>query len=120
QLEQQAAAARPPPDLNHYNVAGSAFARIATEARSRQPLYDWAGLQQGLAATIGRDDAQTRESFQAIEKAGTKGFAKNDVDLANFFVATSKTLLSPGPVQSGQLSLKGPNSPELFASFSRS
>ncbi len=118
ELEKQAAAARHQLVLNHYNVAGSAFARIATEARNRQPLYDWARLQQGLAATIGRDDAQARESFQAIEKAGTKGFAKNDVDLANFFVATSKTLLSPGPVQSGQLSLKGPNSPELFASFS--
>src|SRR5207245_2478515 len=43
---------------------------------------------------------------------------KNDVDLADFFVATSKTLLSPSPVQSGQLSVKGPSSPELFAFFS--
>ena len=118
ELEKQAAAARHQLVLNHYNVAGSAFARIATEARNRQPLYDWARLQQGLAAMIGRNDAQARESFQAIEKAGTKGFAKNDVDLADFFVATSKTLLSPGPVQSGQLSVKGPSSPELFAFFS--
>src|SRR6266404_6542786 len=118
ELEKQAAEARHQLVLNHYNVAGSAFARIATEARNRQPLYDWARLQQGLAAMIGRDDAQARESFQAIEKAGTKGFAKNDVDLADFFVATSKTLLSPGPVQSGQLSVKGASSPELFAFFS--
>src|SRR5437899_11516156 len=118
ELEKQAAEARHQLVLNHYNVAGSAFARIATEARNRQPLYDWARLQQGLAATIGRDDAQARESFQAIEKAGTKGFAKNDVDLADSFVATSKTLLSPGPVQSGQLSVKGPGSPELFAFLS--
>jgi eukaryotic-like serine/threonine-protein kinase len=118
ELEKQAAEARRQLVLNHYNVAGSAFARIATEARNRQPLYDWARLQQGLAAMIGRDDAQARESFQAIEKAGTKGFAKNDVDLADFFVATSKTLLSPGPVQSGQLSVKGPGSPELFAFLS--
>ena len=118
ELEKQAAAARHQLVLDHYNVAGSAFARIATEARNRQPLYDWARLQQGLAAMIGRNDAQARESFQAIEKAGTKGFAKNDVDLADFFVATSKTLLSPGPVQSGQLSVKGPSSPELFAFFS--
>ncbi len=118
ELEKQAAEARHQLVLNHYNVAGSAFARIATEARNRQPLYDWARLQQGLAAMIGRDDAQARESFQAIEKAGTKGFAKNDVDLADSFVATSKTLLSPGPVQSGQLSVKGPGSPELFAFLS--
>src|SRR5207244_10152896 len=89
ELEKQAAEARHQLVLSHYNVAGSAFARIATEARNRQPLYDWARLQQGLAAMIGRDDAQARESFKAIEKAGRKGFAKNDVDLADFFVATS-------------------------------
>src|SRR5207237_1923394 len=117
ELEKQAAEARHQLILDHYNVAGSAFARIATEARNRQPLYDWARLQQGLAAMIGRNDAQARESFQAIEKAGTKGFVKNDVDLADFFVATSKTLLAPGPVQSGQLSVKGASSPALFAFF---
>ena len=117
ELEKQAAEARHQLVLNHYNVAGTAFARIATEARERQPLYDWTRLQQGLAAMIGRDDAQARDAFQAVEKAGTKGFAREDVDLANFFVATSKTLLAPGPVQSGQLSVKGASSPELFAFF---
>jgi hypothetical protein len=66
---------------------------------------------------IGRDDAQARDAFQAVEKTATKGFARQDVDLANFFVATSKTLLAPGPVQSGQLSVKGASSPELFAFF---
>src|SRR5256714_7905229 len=117
ELEKQAAEARHQLVLNHYNVAGTAFARIATEARERQPLYDWSRLQQGLAAVIGRDDAQASEAFQAVEKAGAKGFAREDVDLANFFVATSKTVLAPGPVQSGQLSVKGPTSPELFALF---
>ena len=117
ELEKQAAEARHQLVLNHYNVAGTAFGRIATEARNRQPLYDWARLQQGLAATIGRDDGQAREAFQAVEKAGVRGFAREDVDLANFMVATSKTLLSPGRVQSGQLSVKGPSSPELFGLF---
>ena len=117
ELEKQAAEARHQLVLNHYNVAGTAFGRIATEARNRQPLYDWARLQQGLAATIGRDDGPAREAFQAVEKAGVRGFAREDVDLANFMVATSKTLLSPGRVQSGQLSVKGPSSPELFGLF---
>ncbi|MDP9186943.1 MAG: serine/threonine protein kinase, partial [Verrucomicrobiota bacterium] len=107
ELEKQAVEARHQLVLNHYNVAGSAFARIATEARNRQPLYDWSRLQQGLAAMIGRDDAQAREAFQAVEKAGTKGFAKNDVDLANFFVATAKTLLSPGVIPSSRPLVKG-------------
>ncbi len=117
ELEKQAAEARHQLVLNHYNVAGTAFGRIATAARNRQPLYDWARLQQGLAAMIGRDDGQAREAFQAVEKAGVKGFAREDVDLANFMVATSKTLLSPGRVQSGQLSVKGPSWPELFGLF---
>jgi DNA-directed RNA polymerase subunit RPC12/RpoP len=117
ELEKQAAEARHQLVLNHYNVAGTAFGRIATEARNRQPLYDWARLQQGLAAMIGRDDGLAREAFQAVEKAGVKGFAREDVDLANFMVATSKTLLSPGRVQFGQLSVKGLSSPELFGLF---
>src|SRR5437762_4501615 len=117
ELEKQAAEARHQLVLNHYNVAGTAFGRIATEARNRQPLYDWVRLQQGLAAMIGRDDGQAREAFQAVEKAGVRGFAREDVDLANFMVATSKTLLSPGRVQSGQLSVKGHSWPELFGLF---
>jgi len=117
ELEKQAAEARHQLVLNHYNVAGTAFGRIATAARNRQPLYDWARLQQGLAAMIGRDDGQAREAFQAVEKAGVRGFAREDVDLANFMVATSKTLSSPGRVQSGQLSVKGPSWPELFGLF---
>ncbi len=84
ELEKQAAEARHQLVLNHYNVAGTAFGRIATEARNRQPLYDWVRLQQGLAAMIGRDDGQAREAFQAVEKAGVRGFAREDVDLANF------------------------------------
>ncbi|PYL93490.1 MAG: serine/threonine protein kinase [Verrucomicrobia bacterium] len=117
ELEKQAAEARHQLVLNHYNVAGTAFGRIATAARNRQPLYDWARLQQGLAAMIGRDDGQAREAFQAVEKAGVKGFARENVDLANFMVATSKTLLSPGRIQPGQLSVKGPSWPELFGLF---
>ena len=117
ELEKQAAEARHQLVLNHYNVAGSAFARIATEARNRQPLYDWSRLQQGLAAMIGRDDAQALGAFQAIEKAGTKGFAREDVDLANFFVATSKRLLSPGSVPLTRSAVKDMASFEAFALF---
>jgi predicted RNA-binding Zn-ribbon protein involved in translation (DUF1610 family) len=115
ELEKQAVEARHQLVLNHYNVAGSAFARIATGARDRQPLYDWSRLQQGLAAMIGRDDAQAREALQAVEKEGVKGFAKEDVDLANFFVATAKSLLLPNVIPSGRPSVKGPASHEAFA-----
>src|SRR5205085_3506014 len=62
ELEKQAAEARHQLVLNHYNVAGMAFARIANEARGRQPMQDWARMQQALAAMIGRADAQAREA----------------------------------------------------------
>ncbi|MEA2484651.1 MAG: eukaryotic-like serine/threonine-protein kinase [Thermoleophilaceae bacterium] len=116
ELEKQAAEARHQLVLNHYNVAGTAFARIATEARERQPLYDWSRLQQGLAAMVGRDDAQMREAFQAVEKAGTKGFGREDVDLANFFLATSKTLSAPGNISMAEAA-KNTASFEAFALF---
>jgi hypothetical protein len=58
ELEHQAADARRQLLLNHYNVAGAAFAKIAMDAKDKQPLYDWARLQQGLAAMIGRETSQ--------------------------------------------------------------
>jgi Protein kinase domain len=116
ELEKQAADARHQLVLNHYNVAGNAFARIANEARGRQPIQDWAKMQQGLAAMVGRDDASARESFAAVEKAGAKGFAKEDVELANFFMATSKTLLASGSVSAIEAK-KDANLFNVFALF---
>ena len=116
ELEKQAADARHQLVLNHYNVAGAAFARIANEARGRQPLYDWSRSQQGLAAMIGRDEAQTAEAFQAVEKTGTNGFAKEDVDLANLFVATAKTILAPGNVAAPH-AIRDSTTAEVFALF---
>jgi predicted RNA-binding Zn-ribbon protein involved in translation (DUF1610 family) len=114
ELEKQAADARHQLVLNHYRVAGTAFARIANEARGRQPLADWARLHQALAAMVGRDEAQTREALQAIEKAGTANFSKEDVDLANFFTGTAKSLLAPRTTSPGNVKS---NSFESFALF---
>ena len=116
ELEKQASDARHQLVLNHYNVAGAAFARIANEARGRQPLYDWSRTQQGLAAMIGRDEAQTAEPFQDVEKTGAKGFAKEDVDLANSLVATAKTILAPGKI-AAPYAIKDSGSAETFALF---
>ena len=102
ELEKQAADARHQLVLNHYNVAGTAFARIATEARGRQPLYNWARMQQGLAAMVARDEGQARQAFQAVDKAGVNGFPKDDNDLANFFAATSKAMLQPNSIPAAE------------------
>ena len=42
--------------------------------------------------------AQARQAFQEIEKTGETGFAREDVDLAKFFVTTAKTMSSSGAV----------------------
>jgi predicted RNA-binding Zn-ribbon protein involved in translation (DUF1610 family) len=113
-LEKEAAEARHQMVLNHYNVASAAFAHIANEARNRQPLGDWSRLQQGLAAMIGRDDAHARDAFRIVEKNGQTGFAKDDVDLANFFTVTARTLLAPGNVSASN-AVKDMASFEAFA-----
>jgi predicted RNA-binding Zn-ribbon protein involved in translation (DUF1610 family) len=87
----------------HYNVAGSAFAQIATDAKNRQPIYDWAKLQQGLSAYIGREPSQALSAFQEVEKAGTSGFAPEDADLGKFFVSAAKILSASGSVSKDAL-----------------
>ena len=82
----------------HYNVAGKAFAEVAINARNRQPLYDFAKFQLGLAAMIARENSQARQAFQDVQNAGTAGFAKDDSDLATFCVDTAKTLLGTGTI----------------------
>jgi hypothetical protein len=82
----------------HYNVAAATFAQVAIDARSKQPLYDWARFQQGLAAMIGRETSQARQAFQDVQNAGTVGFAKEDAALATFCIDTAKTLLGSGNI----------------------
>jgi hypothetical protein len=112
-LEAQAAEGRRQLLQNHYNVAGAAFARVALDAKNRQPLYDWARLQQGLAAMVGRENSQARQAFQDVQNAGERGFAPEDVDLAKFFVATAKTLSAPATVPASAVA--NPNGPGALA-----
>ncbi len=114
-LEKQLVEARHQLVLNHYNVAGAQFARIAAEARGKQPLYDWARLQQALAAMVGREKSQAQQSFQDVENAGQSGFAKEDSDLARFFVTTAKRLLAPGAVSAAEAGPKSSSTHEAFA-----
>ncbi|MEY2439825.1 MAG: eukaryotic-like serine/threonine-protein kinase, partial [Verrucomicrobiota bacterium] len=86
---------------NHYNVAHAAFARVAMDARNKQPLYDWALLHEGLASMIAREPSQARQSFQEVQNAGVTGFLNDDADVGKFFTATAKALLSSGPIPAG-------------------
>ena len=82
----------------HHNVAAGTFAQVAIDARNRQPLYDFARLQQGLAAMIGRESSQARQAFQDIQNAGSVGFSQDDGELEKFLTDTAKSLLAPGKI----------------------
>jgi hypothetical protein len=97
-LEKQFADARHELLIGHHKVAHAAFAHIALDAKGRQPLYDWVLLNQALAALIGREKSQARQAFQDVENAGELGFAREDADLAKFFVATAKSMSAQGVV----------------------
>jgi tRNA A-37 threonylcarbamoyl transferase component Bud32 len=97
-LEAKLADARRQLNQGHHNVAGATFAQVAIDARNRQPLYDWARFQQGLAAMIARENSQSRQAFQDVQNAGTVGFSTEDADLATFCIDTAKTLLGSGNI----------------------
>src|SRR5256885_15088274 len=86
--------------VNDASKAKEAFARIAVDAQKKQPIYDWARLQEGLAALVAGERPRAKQAFQDIESTGENGFSKEDADLGRFFVGTAKTLNAPGPTAS--------------------
>jgi hypothetical protein len=86
------------------------------DAKNRQPLYDWARLQQGLAALVAREPSQARQAFQDVENAGRIGFAPEDSELAKFFLATARALAAPARISAASVQLNR-DSFEAFAPF---
>jgi hypothetical protein len=58
-----------------YPAARATFARVASETKNKQPIYDWALLNQALAAMLDQQESQKRRALQAVEHAGSGGFA---------------------------------------------
>jgi hypothetical protein len=98
ELERQFNEARRELLAGRHKVAHAAFARIAMDAKNRQPLYDWIRLNEGLSALIGREQSQAQQAFQEVKNVGQTGFKEEDVDLANFFAATAKAMSAPSTV----------------------
>jgi hypothetical protein len=95
ELERQFNDARHQLLIGKHHVAQAAFRRIANDAKNRQPFYDWARLNEGLAALIASEPDQARDAFEKVKNANGIGFAKEDVDLANFFTTTANRLIGP-------------------------
>jgi hypothetical protein len=71
-----------------YAAARATFARLASETRDKQPIYDWALLNQALAALLDQQESQKRQALQEVENAGSGGFA--DPQLGAFLLDTAK------------------------------
>jgi hypothetical protein len=71
-----------------YPAARATFARLASETKNKQPIYDWALLNQALAALLDQQESQTRRALQEVENAGSGGFA--DPQLGAFLLETAK------------------------------
>lgn len=71
-----------------FSDARAAFARLAAVVRGRQPIYDWARLNQAVAALLDHEPSQMRQALQEVENAGTNGFA--DRELGTFLLDTAR------------------------------
>ena len=100
-----------------YDQAAGAFTKLAAEAGNRQPFGNWLRLHVGLTALLQKKTGPARDAFQLIERGGPFSNAKNDAELARFFVETSRTLSAAGPVRVAAVSSLNPKSAEAFAFF---
>ena len=71
-----------------YPAAHATFARLASETKNKQPIYDWALLNQALAALLDQQESQKRQALQDVVNAGSGGFA--DPQLGAFLLDIAK------------------------------
>jgi hypothetical protein len=68
----------------NYPKARATFARLASETKNKQPIYDWALLNQAVAALLDQQDSIMHQALHKVENAGTNNFA--DPSLGTFFL----------------------------------
>ncbi|PYK69032.1 MAG: hypothetical protein DME45_04265 [Verrucomicrobia bacterium] len=71
-----------------YSKARATFARLASETKNKQPIYDWALLNQAVAALLDRQDSIMHQALHDVENAGTNNFA--DPSLGTFLLDIAK------------------------------
>jgi len=63
-----------------YPAARATFARLALETKNKQPIYDWALLNQALAALLDQQESHKRRSLQEVENANElRAIALSDI-----------------------------------------
>jgi len=71
-----------------YPAARATFARLASETKNKQPIYDWALLNQAAAALLDQQESQMHQALQEVENAGSGGFT--DPQLGAFLLDTAR------------------------------
>ncbi len=72
----------------NYAKARATFARLASETKNKQPIYDWALLNQAVADLLDQQDSIMHQALHEVENAGTTNFA--DPSLGTFLLEIAK------------------------------
>ncbi|HKS31317.1 MAG TPA: protein kinase, partial [Chthoniobacterales bacterium] len=72
----------------NYAKAGATFARLASQNKNKQPIYDWALLNQAVAALLDQQDLIVHQALLEVENAGSSDFA--DRSLGTFLLDIAK------------------------------
>jgi hypothetical protein len=72
----------------NYPKARATFARLASETKNKQPIYDWALLNQAVAALLDQQDPIMHQALHEVENAGSTNFT--DPSLGTFLLDTAK------------------------------
>jgi hypothetical protein len=81
-----------------FEEARSEFNRLASTPGVKQPMKNWAMMNEGLASLMTGDREKAAEIFSKIEKAGLFSMEEKNLPAANFFVAAGKELSKPDAV----------------------
>ncbi len=71
-----------------YPKARATFARLASETKNKQPMYDWALLNGAIADLLDQQDSLMHQTLHEVENAGTSNFS--DPSLGAFLLDTAK------------------------------
>lgn len=86
-----------------FEEARTEFNRLRTTPGVKQPLKNWAMMNEGLASIMLGDREKAAEIFTEIDKGGIFSMEAKDLPEANFFVAAAKELSKPDAVISASI-----------------
>jgi predicted RNA-binding Zn-ribbon protein involved in translation (DUF1610 family) len=87
------------------------FARLAEQAKDRQPLLNWIRMHRALASLLRDFKTQAHDLFDEIAKQPPQG------ELGRFFVETSRVMANAAVIHGKDVAEPKPKTPEALALF---